>query len=267
MASYTHFKVDYPDNAIAVVTLTPAPGAKVFQFSRSALNELRDLIGELEAQPSRKVVVLTGAGKIFAAGADISEMRTMLDAAQPTEEGKAFSVLGQTVMDRIENSRLITIAAINGAALGGGCELGLACDCRIAASGAKLGQPEINLGLLPGWGGCRRLMRHIPLGYAKQLIFTGDIVTSETALTWGLVQKVVPPETLLDSALEMARTIAARSGTILRYCKEAVNAGVVASDTAAREAEHVRFGQCFQTADTREGIGAFLEKRTPAFTS
>ena len=264
--NYTHFTVSYPETGLALVTLTPVGEARLFQFSSEKLHDLVKLFDDLEAKPELKAVVITGTGKVFAAGADITEMRTITEGNNKVPEGTAFAETGHAAMDRIENSRLFVIAAFNGSAVGGGCETGLACDWRIAVESAKLGQPEINLGLIPGWGASRRLERLIGTARARFMIFTGELISAKTACEWGLVQEVVADDTaLMESALIMGRKVLAKSGLILGICKQATVGGSILSDKEAQLLEQRLFGECFDTADTQEGIAAFLEKRTANF--
>jgi len=265
--SYTHFTVTNPEAGLAVVTLTPIAGTKVFQFSSEKLRELVKVFDDLEANPELKAVVLTGTGRIFAAGADIPEMRTITEGNNKVSEGTVFAETGHATMDRIENSRLFVIAAFNGSAVGGGCETGLACDWRIAVESAKLGQPEINLGLIPGWGGSRRLERLVGSARARLLILTGELIGAKTAQEWGLVQDVVADDALLESAFTVARKVLGKSSLILGYCKKATVGGSILSDKDAQKLEQKLFGECFGTADTKEGLAAFLEKRAAAFTN
>jgi len=264
--SYTHFTVSYPEIGLALVTLTPVGDAKLFQFSSEKLRELVKLFDDLEAKPELKALVITGTGKVFAAGADITEMRTITEGNNRISEGTTFAVAGHTAMDRIENSRLFVIAAFNGTAVGGGCETGLACDWRIAVENAKFGQPEINLGLVPGWGASRRLERLIGPARTRFMIFTGELISAKTAYEWGLVQEVVADDTaLMESALNMARKVLAKSGLVLGMCKKATVGGSILSDKEAQLLEQRLFGECFGTEDTQEGLAAFLEKRTANF--
>jgi len=264
--SYTHFTVSYPEAGLALVTLTPVGDARLFQFSSEKLRELVKLFDDLEANPKLKAVVITGTGKIFAAGADITEMRTITEGNNRVSEGTHFAIAGHTAMDRIENSRLFVIAAFNGTAVGGGCETGLACDWRIAVESAKFGQPEINLGLIPGWGASRRLERLVGTARARFMIFTGELISAKTACDWGLVQELVADDAaLMESALNMGRKVLTRSGLVLGMCKKAVVGGSILSDEEAQLLEHRLFGECFGTADTQEGLAAFLEKRTANF--
>jgi len=264
--NYTHFTVSYPETGLALITLTPTGAAKLFQFSNEKLRELIKVFDDLEAKPELKAVVITGTGKVFAAGADITEMRTITEGNNRVAEGTAFAVTGHIAMDRIESSRLFVIAAFNGSAVGGGCETGIACDWRIAVESAKLGQPEINLGLIPGWGASRRLERLVGAARARFMILTGELISAKTAYEWGLVQEVVVDDiALMESALNMGRKVLAKSGLILGMCKKATVGGSILSDNEAQLLEQRLFGECFGTADTKEGIVAFLEKRTANF--
>ncbi|MCL5046424.1 MAG: enoyl-CoA hydratase-related protein, partial [Actinobacteria bacterium] len=196
----------------------------------------------------------------FVAGADIAEMKD-----KSVLEAQSFAAFGQGVFADIENLEKPVIAAVNGYALGGGCELAMACDIRLASERSKLGQPEVSLGVTPGWGGTQRLARLVGRGKAKQLLFTGDTVDARTALAIGLVDEVYAPEELLPKAREMAQRIASRGQIAVRLAKLAVNRGLdmVLPDGVAFEAEI--FGRCFATEDQKEGMGAFLEKRRPEF--
>jgi enoyl-CoA hydratase len=259
MLNSPHFQVDVVEPGIALLTLIPYQ-KKVFQFSRDVLDDMRRFLREFPANEGIKVLVITGTGTIFAAGADITQMAEM-DAKQAFQ----FSELGQRVMDAIEQLPLVTLAAINGAALGGGSELALACDFRLAASTAKLGQPEINLGLIPGWGGCRRLARLVGQSRARHAIYSGETVTANQALEMGWVDAVAPAENLREVALERARVYAEKSGLILSYAKQAVLASVFDDDESAQHIERKVFGECFKSDDAREGMDAFLNKRAAQF--
>ncbi len=208
------------------------------------------------------MVVLTGAGdRAFIAGADIAYMSGL-----DVDEARAWGDLGHEVARLLETMPQPTIAAINGFALGGGCELALACDLRYASSRAKLGQPEINLGIIPGWGGTQRLARATTLGFAKELILTGRTVDADEALERGLVNAVTEPEELLPRALEVALQLAAKSPLALEAAKQAVNRALGGdhAENLAREAH--RFGELFASEDAKEGLTAFTEKREPRFT-
>jgi enoyl-CoA hydratase len=208
-----------------------------------------------------RAVVLTGAGeKAFAAGADIKYM-SGLDVA----EAKAWGALGHEAAGLLETMPKPTVAAVNGFALGGGCELALACDLRYASRTAKLGQPEINLGIIPGWGGTQRLARTTTLGYAKELIFTGRVVDADEAERRGLVNAVFEPEELLPRTMEVATLLASKSPLALAAAKEACNAALQGEHAANLDAEAATFGGLFASEDAKEGMTAFVEKREPAF--
>jgi enoyl-CoA hydratase len=218
------------------------------------LTELRDRLRDLSTDNDVRAVVLTGAGeKAFVAGADIKYMSGL-----GSDEAKGWGALGHEAGRLLETMAKPTIAAINGFALGGGCELALACDIRYASSRAKLGQPEINLGIVPGWGGTQRLARLCSIGVAKDLIFTGRLVDAEEALRIGLVNAIADP--VLDKALETAHELAAKSSLALALAKRLINMSPGALDTEADE-----FGELFSSADAIEGLTAFGEKRAPKF--
>ena len=208
-----------------------------------------------------RAVVLTGAGeKAFAAGADIKYMSGL-----GVEQARAWGALGHEAGRLLETMPKPTIAAVNGFALGGGCELALACDVRYAARTAKLGQPEINLGIIPGWGGSQRLARTTTLGFAKELIFTGRTVDAEEANRRGLVDAVFEPGELLEKALDTARLIASKSPVALAAAKDVTNRALQGDHDANLEHEAERFGELFATEDAKEGMTAFVEKREPRF--
>ena len=209
-----------------------------------------------------RVVVLTGAGdRAFIAGADIKEM-----AAKDVLEAQQYAFLGQRCALMLERMWKPTIAAINGAALGGGCELALACDLRYASSRAKLGQPEINLGLIPGWGGTQRVARVAGLGFAKELVFTGRTVDAEEALARGMVNAVYEPDELLPRTLGTARLLASKSPQALAHAKEACNRALQGDQRANLDQEASLFAMLFASEDAKEGMTAFVEKREPQFT-
>jgi enoyl-CoA hydratase len=225
------------------------------------LAELRHVIVELTHDPSVRVVVLTGAGeKAFVAGADINEL-----AALRPIESRDHARQGQHVFDLIENMGKPSIAAINGYALGGGCELAMACTLRVAADSARLGQPEINLGLIPGFGGTQRLPRLVGKGPALDMLLTGRQVSADEALRLGLVQRVVPASRLLDEVRALAAELAAKPAAAVRCILDAVNRGVRSPLDVAQFLEASLFGLVASTDDMREGTAAFLEKRKPVF--
>ncbi len=237
--------VDRPDalNALDLATLT----------------ELRDRLAELGADESVRAVVLTGAGqKAFVAGADIKYMSGL-----DVEGAGEWGALGHEAGRLLETMQKPTIAAINGFALGGGCELALACDLRYAGAHAKLGQPEVNLGIIPGWGGTQRLARIVGLGRAKELIYTGRTIDADEALRIGLVSGVHDP--VLEQALETAQLLASKSPVALRLMKRLANRGLAGDLAANLEAEGDSFGELFASEDAKEGLAAFVEKREPQF--
>lgn len=231
-----------------------------------ALNALNpDVLADLKAafegidQNTVRCVVLTGAGdKSFVAGADIGSMSTMTKA-----EGEAFGKLGNDIFLMIESFPLPVIAAVNGFALGGGCELAMSCDIRICSDNAMFGQPEVGLGITPGFGGTQRLPRIVGLGMAKQLLYTARNIDANEALRIGLVNAVVPQAELMDTAVKMANTIAKNAPIAVRACKKAVNEGMQVSIDKAVEIEEKLFGDCFETHDQVEGMACFLSREKP----
>lgn len=224
------------------------------------LKELDAAFSEIAEDDGLDVVILTGEGRSFVAGADISQMST-LNAV----EGKAFGELGAAVFRKIELLNKVVIAAVNGFALGGGCELAMACDIRIASAKAKFGQPEVGLGITPGFSGTQRLPRLVGVGKAKELIYTADVINAEEAYRIGLVNKVVAPEDLLDESMAMARKIASKAPLAVRYAKEAINWGIETDIETGISIESDLFGLCFSTEDQKEGMQAFLSKREAQF--
>jgi len=248
------------DAGIAVVTINRPQVLNALNIA--TLDELRRAVLELKEDTDVRAVVLTGAGeKAFVAGGDISEMATLSAAAM-----KDHALSGQHVFDLIENLGKPVLAAINGFALGGGCELAMACTLRIAADSARLGQPEINLGLLPGFAGTQRLPRLVGKGVALELLLTGRHVTAEEALRIGLVNRVVPASSLLTDARAVATDLATKAPVAVRYILDAVNHGLEASFDKGEFLEATLFGLIASTSDMREGMRAFLEKRKPTFT-
>jgi len=247
------------DRADAVVVLTVDRQDALNALDVATLTELRDRLREVAEDDGVRVVILTGAGdKAFVAGADIKYMSGL-----DVEQAKAWGALGHEAGHLLETMPKPTIAAVNGFALGGGCELALACDVRYAGSRAKLGQPEVNLGIIPGWGGTQRLARACGLGVAKELIFTGRLVDSEEALRIGLVNGVHDP--VLDKARETAALLASKSPIALRVMKELSNRALGGDHAANLEAEGDTFGELFSSDDAKEGMTAFVEKREPVF--
>ena len=229
-------------------------------LDRPTLEELRERLLELRDDAQARVVVLTGSGdRAFVAGADIKYM-SGLGKAEATEWGE----LGHNVGQLLETMPTPTIAAINGFALGGGCELALACDLRYASTSARIGQPEINLGIIPGWGGTQRVARVCGLGVAKDLVLTGRPVDADEALRIGLVNGISDP--VLDKALEVARLLAARGPLALAAAKRALNHALQGDHVDNLQREATEFGGLFETDDAREGMTAFTQKREPNFT-
>jgi len=247
------------DGAVAILTINRPQVLNA--LNSQTLDELRRAILDLKQDDSVRVVILTGAGeKAFVAGADINEL-----AVQTPTSGREHVLAGQHVFDLVENMGKPVIAAINGYALGGGCELAMACTLRLAADTAKVGQPEISLGLIPGYAGTQRLTRIIGRGRALELLLTGDQVTAQEAHRLGLVNRVVPAAELMAEAKKLAATLAAKAPVAVKYILEAVNKGVEMPFAQAQVFEATLFGLVASTEDMREGTAAFLEKRKPAF--
>lgn len=229
-------------------------------LNSTVLEELNQAFDEIATDKSTTVVVLTGEGRAFVAGADISQM-----AAMSAVEGKQFGELGAMVFRKIELLEKPVIAAINGFALGGGCELAMACDIRIASAKAKMGQPEVGLGITPGFSGTQRLSRIVGIAKAKELIFTADVIDAAEAHRIGLVNKVVEPEELMPETMKMALKIAKKAPIAVKYSKEAINRGVQTDIDTAIGIEASLFGLCFSTEDQKTGMKAFLEKQEPEY--
>ena len=245
--------------AIAIVTLNRP---KVLNaLNTETLNELHEIFTQLDSDTGVRVIIITGSGKAFIAGADISEMNTY-----SPEEARAFSQLGHKTMDAIQNSGKPVIAAINGFTLGGGLELALSCDILIASEKAVLGLPEVNLGLIQGFGGTQRLPRLIGKARAKELIFTGEALKAQKACEIGLVNRVVPQEELLPEAEKMAQLISAKGPVALTLAKRAIESGYDVPLSEGCKKEIDAFVESFSSQDRDEGIKAFLEKRKPVFT-
>ncbi len=229
-------------------------------LNSTILKEIDDFIGSLDA--TTRVLIITGDGeKSFVAGADISEM-AHLDEPQGFEFGR----LGAQVFRRIETLPIPVIAAVNGFALGGGCELAMSCDIRIASNKAKFGQPEVGLGIIPGFSGTYRLPKLIGQGYAKEMIYTGKVIRADEALRIGLVNAVYEPEELMDKAMEMAQMMLKNAPVAISLAKQSINEGYDLDADGAIGLENKLFGKCFATSDQKEGMDAFLNKRKAAFT-
>ena len=241
--------------SIAVATINRPKALNA--LNSQVLEDLNELLDLVKADEEIRALVLTGSGeKAFVAGADIAEMSTLSKT-----EGEAFGKKGNDVFRKLETLPIPTVAAVNGFALGGGCELSMSCDIRICADTAVFGQPETGLGITPGFGGTQRLARLVGPGMAKQLIYTAKNIKADEALRIGLVTAVYPLEELMPAAEKLAATIAKNAPIAVRACKKAINEGLEAKMDDAVVIEEKLFGSCFETADQKEGMGAFLEKR------
>ena len=226
-------------------------------LNSETIKEISEVVDLVNSDNEIRVLVITGSGeKAFVAGADISEMKDKNFA-----QGREFGILGNNVFRKIETLNIPTIAAVNGFALGGGCELSLCCDIRIASENAKFGQPEVSLGITPGFGGTQRLPRTVGTAKAKELIYTGKNIKAEEALSIGLVNKVVPLDMLMTEAMEMATKIAANAPIAVKYCKVAIDRGMQCNIDTALMYESEVFGQCFSTEDQKDAMTAFVEKK------
>jgi len=231
-------------------------------LNAETLYELEAAVKDVKADPNIKVMIVTGTGdKSFVAGADITFMLPLSPA-----EGRCLSDVGEKVFRQFELMEKPVIAAINGFALGGGCELAMACDIRLASENAVFGQPEVGLGVIPGFGGTQRLPRLIGEGRAKELTYTADIINAQEAYRIGLVNHVYPQEQVMDEAKKMAKKIAAKAPLAVGYSKFAIGKGLQADIDTAMSIESDMFGMCCATTDKFEGMGAFVEKRKPQFT-
>ncbi len=247
------------DIAEGIATITISRPAALNALNSHFFRELESMVAELKSRDDLKAIILTGEGKAFVAGADIAEM-----AGMNPQEARAFSRTGQKGFRSLELLDIPVIAAVNGFALGGGCELAMACDIRVASTKAKFGQPEVNLGLIPGYGGTQRLPRLIGLGNALHLLFTADMIGADEALRVGLVQRVVEPEQLMDEARKIAQKIASKGPKAVRNVKLVARLGLLTEFDAGSDLEAERFGDTFGNEGT-EGMKAFLEKREPSW--
>jgi len=248
------------DGAVAVLSINRPRVLNA--LNTQTISELREAVLELKGDAAVRAVILTGAGeRSFVAGADITELANV-----PGAQLKEYAERGQDVFDLIEHMGKPVLAAINGYALGGGCELAMACTLRVAADTAKLGQPEIDLGAIPGFGGTQRLTRLVGKGAALELLLTGRQITADEALRIGLVNRVVPAADLMTESREMAQALAAKAPVAVRYILESVHRGFDAPFDQAQSMEAALFGVIASTDDMREGTAAFLEKRKARFT-
>lgn len=229
-------------------------------LNTAILKELDAAFTEVAEDNGIHAVVLTGEGRAFVAGADISEMKS-----KNAIEGEIFGKLGASVFRKIELLPKPVIAAVNGFALGGGCELAMSCDIRLASAKAKFGQPEVGLGITPGFSGTQRMPRLIGMGKAKELIYTADIIDAAEAYRIGLVNHVYEPEALMEEAMKMAEKIASKAPIAVKNSKEAINRGIQTDMDSAVAIEAYLFGLCFASEDQKEGMTAFFEKRKANF--
>jgi len=245
-----------------IATLTINRPKALNALNQATLEELLPCLTDLGEDKTVRVLIITGAGeKAFVAGADIAFMKDLTP-----DEGKVFGMLGHKIGRTLENLPQPVIAAVNGFALGGGCELALACDMRLASENAKFGQPEVNLGILPGFGGTQRLPRLIGKGLAAELLYSGKIIDAQEACRIGLVNRVVPQQQLMTECMELAMLIASRGPGAVRLCKEMVNNGLEMDQNRACSYEVNLFALCFAGEEQTEGMTAFLEKRVPRFS-
>jgi len=253
--NYEILKLDV-DNGIATITINRPQVLNA--LNSQFFVELNHLLDMLDDDPDVKVVILTGVDKAFVAGADIAEMSDM-----NYDKAKGFSHTGQNTFSRLENFRCPVIAAVNGFALGGGCELAMACDFRIASTKAKFSQPEVSLGLIPGYAGTQRLSRIAGISNALYMVMTGDMITADDALRMGLVQKVVEPEELLPEAKAIAGRIVKKGSIAVKMAKEVTRKGILMDFEDACKLESEEFASLFGNEESKEGMNAFLEKRKP----
>lgn len=247
------------ESGLAVLIINRPQAMNALNYD--TLQEIGEVLHKIKVKPNIQALIVTGAGeKAFVAGADIAYMES-LNAIQ----GREFGALGQAVFTAVENLPIPVIAAVNGFALGGGCELAMACDIRLACDKARFGQPEVSLGITPGFGGTQRLPRLIGSGPAKELIFTGMNIDANEALRLGLVNRIYPADILMDEARNLAHKIIANAPLAVRLCKAAINRGLQADIDTALSIEADVFGLCFSTRDQKEGMNAFINKRKADF--
>ena len=252
---FKNLKVEISDG-VALITISRP--AALNALNSAIFTEFNDLLNRIGKDDTIRILVITGEGKAFVAGADIAEMANM-----NFDQACSFSRMGQKTFLRLERLEIPVIAAVNGFALGGGCELALACDFRIASTSAKFGQPEVSLGLIPGYAGTQRMSRLAGMGNALYLILTGDMITADDALHMGLVQKVVAPELLMEEVMKMARKMASNGSHAIRKAKEVIRKGREVSLEEGSKMESEAFSKLFDYPSTKEGMTAFLEKRKP----
>ncbi len=255
--TYENLLVETKDN-VGIITINRPKAMNA--LNSQTLCELKEAAIEMNGNDAVKVIVITGAERAFVAGADISEMMGLTAL-----EGRKYGELGQDVFMTIETLEKPVIAAINGFALGGGCELAMACDIRISSEKAKFGQPEVKLGVTPGFGGTQRLPRLVGKANAKELIFTGEMINAEEAYRIGLVNHVIAHDSLMEEAMKLAADIAKNGQLAVRLSKKAINGGLEVDLKSGCALEAEIFGICFSTEDQKEGMKAFIEKREAGF--
>ena len=254
---YQTIHYEKQDN-IAIVTINRPEALNA--LNSTVITNLEQVVTTLENDRDIRCMILTGAGRSFVAGADIGEQCSL-----DLDGGRRWGQQGSALMRRIEKLEFPTIAAVNGFALGGGCELALSCDIILASEKAKFGQPEVGLGITPGFSGTQRLPRRVGIAKAKELIFSGRMIEADEAKEIGLVNVVYAPEALMDGALEMAKSFAKNAPIAVKYAKACIDRGMQMDIDGGIACENELFAMCFATADQKEGMGAFLEKRTAAF--
>jgi len=244
---------------IAIITINRPQALNA--MNTETINEILHLLEDAEKDENVRAIIITGAGeKAFCAGADTKAMKGMTAL-----KARELSWMGYKLCKAIENLEKPVIAAINGYALGGGLEIAMACDLRIASETARMGQTEINIGLIPGWGGTQRLTRLVGKTFAKELVFTGRLITAQEAYEHGLINKVVPPDQLMNAAKELAKELAAKAPVALKVAKILIDKGLETDLDTALALEREGFGVVASTEDLQEGVSAFLEKRKPVF--
>lgn len=254
---YKTLHIEKTDN---IVILTIDRPEALNALNTAVITELEQAVTELERDVSLGAVIITGAGRSFVAGADIGEQRPL-----DLEGGRRWGQRGSALLRRIEKLPVPTIAAVNGFALGGGCELAMACDIILASEKAKFGQPEVGLGITPGFSGTQRLSRCVGAARAKELIFSGRMIKAEEACAIGLVSEVFAPEALMEGALAMARSFTKNAPIAVRYAKACIDRGLQMDIDDGIAVENELFAMCFATEDQKEGMTAFMEKRSASF--
>ena len=254
---YKTIRYEKKDN-IAIVTIDRPEALNA--LNSTVIAELEQVVTELENDGTVRAMILTGEGRSFVAGADIGEQYPL-----DLDGGRRWGQRGSALLRRMERLEFPTIAAVNGFALGGGCELAMSCDIILASEKARFGQPEVGLGITPGFSGTQRLPRRVGVAKAKELIFSGRMVKADEAERIGLVNAVYAPEALLDGAMEMARSFAKNAPIAVKYAKACIDRGMQTDIDSGIACENELFAMCFATADQKEGMGAFLEKRTAEF--